>query len=262
MRIISDLRILSNNWQLLAVITMRELKVRYKQSILGVGWAILQPLSLMFIFTLVFSKFAKVPSQGVPYPIFAFSALLPWMFLATSLSFAVPSVINNSDLITKVHFPNEVFPIASVLAALVDFGVGMVIFMGMMFFYSIKITPKIIWFIPILLIQFVLIFGIALFVSAFGVKYRDIKHATSLVLQLWLYATPVAYPLGVVPESYQWIFRLNPMVPIIENYRKVLLFGVSPDFKAIITVFIFSLILISVAYIYFKKSEREFADII
>ena len=258
----ASLKSLYGHWELLWSITSRELRVRYKQSLLGASWAILQPLSLMLLFTLVFSKFAKVPSDGIPYPIFAYTALLPWTFFSTSISSASPSIVNNSGLLTKVRLPCEVFPLASILAAFVDFGIGLLVLFVMMLVYHVTLSLSALYIFPLLIIQLVLTLGFALFSSAINVAYRDVKYAVPLILQLWLFATPVAYPVSLVPLSYRWLYLLNPMAPVIDGYRKTLLLGSGPDFQFLMIAFIFSLVLVITAYIYFKNRERDFADIV
>ena len=186
--------------ELLISITLREIKVKYKQSILGMLWSILQPLLMMIVFTIVFSKFVRVPSDGIPYPIFSYSALLPWSFFVTSLSFASNSIINNAALINKIYFPREIFPISAILAAFVDFLIASVIFIVMLFLYQVSININIVYVIPILFIQIALTLGIAFFTSAVNVRFRDIKYAVPLFMQLWMYASPIIYPISVVPE--------------------------------------------------------------
>ena len=243
-------------------LTLREIKVRYKQTVFGVFWAILQPLSLMAIFTLVFSKFAKMPSDGIPYPIFSYSALLPWTFFATSLSFAIPSLVNNSNLVTKIYFPKEVLPISSVMAAMVDFSIASIIFLVMMFLYKVSITLNIFFVFPLLLVQIVFTLGVAMFASAVNIYYRDIRYALPLIIQLWMYSCPIIYPISVVPEKFRVFYMLNPMVPIIDGYRKVLLQGRPPDFQFLSIAATVSVVIFLFSYLYFKKVETKFADII
>jgi len=248
--------------ELLYSITIREIKVRYKQSILGILWAILQPLSLMAVFTIIFSKFAKIPSEGIPYPIFCYAALLPWTFFSTSLSFAIPSLVNNSDLINKIYFPREIFPISSVFAAFIDYAIASSIFFVMMIFYKVQITLGIFLIVIILPIQIILTLGIAFLFSSLNVYYRDVRYAIPLIIQIWMYASPVIYPITMIPEKYRILYMLNPMAGIIDGYRKIILHGVSPDWNYLLLSAGVAIILLTLSYKYFKKVEMVFADII
>lgn len=248
--------------ELLYSITLREIKIRYKQSVLGMAWAILQPLSMMAIFTVIFSRFAKIPSDGIPYPIFSYSALLPWTFFATSLSFAIPSVVNNSSLVTKIYFPREIFPCASVLAAFVDFGIASTIFALMIILYRVAMTLNVLFVIPIVLIQILFALGISFWASAVNVRYRDVKYALPFVVQLWMYATPIVYPISIIPERYRTVYMLNPMAGIIDSYRRVVLQGTQPDPYYLGTASLVAIILFFLSYRYFKNAEMTFADVI
>ena len=246
--------------ELLLNITKREIKVRYKQSIFGIFWAILQPLAMMIIFTIVFSRIAKIPSDGIPYPVFSYVALLPWTFFSTSLAFAIPSLVSNNNLLTKIYFPREIFPIASILAAFVDFCIAAVIFLAILIFYKVTLTLNAFYVIPILLVQVMLTLAVALFASAINVFYRDIKYALPFFIQLWMYLSPVIYPVSSVPDRFKSLYMLNPMAPIISGYRNILLKGISPDFYYLgISAFI-TVIMLFLSYKYFKKVEMSFAD--
>jgi len=228
---ISDLRTLVAYRELLWTWALRDIKVRYTQTVMGVAWAILQPFSMMVIFTVVFSLFMKVPTDGIPYPIFSYSALLPWSFFASSISFGVPSVVNNSNLVTKIYFPREVFPIAAVMASFADFLVAAVIFMGMMVFYRVAPSWALLTVPLTLIIQILLTLGVVLLASALNVFYRDVRFVIPLVTQLWMYATPIIYPVSIVPEWLRPAYSLNLMVGIIDAYRKTILAGQWPDFN-------------------------------
>jgi lipopolysaccharide transport system permease protein len=242
--------------------TVREIKVRYKQSLMGGAWAILQPLSLMAIFTVVFSLFARVPTEGVPYPLFSYTALLPWTFLATSISFAVPSLVNNMNLVTKAHFPREILPIAVVSAAFVDFLVASSLFVLMMAFYRVPLHWAVAWVPLLVLIQVVLILGVSLLGAAINVFFRDVRFIVPLGIQLWLYASPVIYPLSLVPPRYQTLYMLNPMAGIITSFRRVVLHGLQPEPRPLGIAVVLSVGLFVAAYWLFKKVEKQFADII
>ena len=248
--------------ELLCMIALREIKVRYKQSLLGAAWAVIQPLAMMLLFTLVFSKFAKVPSDGIPYPVFSYVALVPWTFTATSLGFAVSSVVGNASLIQKVHLPTEIFPLASVLAALVDFAVALVVVLAMFVVFRVSLSWSALLFFPVFLIQFVFTSALALLLSMVNVFYRDVRYAVPLVLQMWLFASPVGYPSTVVPEQYRAIYDLNPMAVTIESYRTVLLKGELPDFVALTVIGVGSVAALVACYVCFKRQERVFADVV
>ncbi len=252
-------------WQfreLLIALTIREIKVRYKQTLLGATWAVLQPFSLMIIFTLVFGLLLKISSEGIPYAIFAYSALVPWTFFATSLSFGSLSIVNNSNLVTKVYFPREILPIALLLATFLDFLIALIIFIVLMAIYEIPFTFNLIFLLPITLLLFVFTASLVIITSAINVIWRDIKFVIPLVVQLWMFVTPVIYPLSNVPEKLRVFYLLNPMAPIIDNFRKVSAFGKTPDWPSLFVATAVSLVVLIIGYIFFKNLERSFADII
>ena len=240
----------------------RDLKVRYKQSFLGSAWAILQPLSLMVVFSVIFTQFVKIPSDGVPYPVFSYAALLPWTFFAGSISLASQSLVQNMNLVTKIYFPREILPVSVVMAGLVDFLIGSIILIGMIFIYQIKIQITVLMLPAILLIQILLTFGIVLITSALNVFYRDIRFIIPLGLQLWMYATPIIYPITLVPERFRVLYMLNPMAGMIESYRLVLIYGMWPDWRIIGYLFLFSISIFCLGYVYFKRVEWKFPDLI
>lgn len=240
----------------------REIKIRYKQTSLGAAWAILQPLSLMVIFTLVFNVFLNVDSQGIPYPIFSFSALLPWTFFATSMSFGTLSIINNGSLVSKVYFPKEVLPLASIGAAFLDFLVSGIIFTGFMFWFKTPLTFQIFWVIPIILLLVVFASSMLLFLSALVVLWRDLKFIVPLVVQVWMYTTPIIYPASKVPENLRGLYMLNPMAVVIDSFRRVTIMGKPPVLHELGIAIVISVILFISGYAFFKVKEKVFADII
>ena len=248
--------------ELLWVWTVREVKIRYKQSLLGAAWAILQPLSLTAIFTVVFSFFARVPTDGAPYPIFAYAALLPWTLLSSGISFAVPSLVGNMPLVTKIYFPKEILPLASIGAALLDFAVALIVFVGMMAVYGVSPTGALAWIPVLLLVQVALMIGVSLLAAGVNVFYRDVRFVVPLALQLWMYGSPVIYPLSTVPERFRFLYMLNPMAGIIDGYRQVVLKGESPLNANLLVAASVSLLLCLLGYLVFKRMEPEFADII
>jgi lipopolysaccharide transport system permease protein len=249
--------------ELLWLITQREIKVRYKQSMLGALWAILQPFSLMVVFTVFFSWFARMQSDGIPYPLFSYVALLPWMFFSTSLSFAIPSLVSNSHIITRIYFPREIVPLASVLAAFLDFVIASGIFVVMLFYYRVELTRNVLYVIPLAVIQVAFTAGVCLLLSAFTVLYRDVRHMLPLLIQIWMFATPILYPASVVPEGWRtWYMALNPMAVIIEGYRRAAVQGLPPPLRYLALAATVSALLLWLGYKYFKHLEREFADMI
>ncbi len=247
---------------LLYRLTVREIQIRYKQSVLGIAWAVLQPLALMLMFTLIFSTLLNIPSDDIPYPIFAYSALLPWTFFSGSLTRAIPSLETNAPLIKKIYFPRELFPISSVLAAFVDFLIAAIVFIGMMFYFHVPFTVNMLYVVPILLIQIVFTLGICFFASAINVYYRDIRYALPLLIQLWMYASPIIYPISMVPERIKLFYLFNPMAGIIDSYRNVLVKGEPPHFFYLGVAAAGSVILFALCYLYFKRIEMTFADVV
>ncbi len=247
---------------LLLTLTVHRIKVRYKQSLLGIAWAILQPLSLMLIYTLIFSFIAKVQTDGVPYAIFAYAALLPWTFFSTSLGNATNSLVGHSELVTKVYFPREILPLSYVIAALCDFLIASTVMAGLMIYYKVSITVSALYAIPIILVLTMFIAASVLIFSATQVRFRDIGVAVPLLLQLWMFATPVVYPLSAVPLRFRAYYVINPMVGIIENFRRVVVQGVQPDFDTLLLSAAIAIVLLVGAYIYFKHVEATVADLV
>ncbi len=241
---------------------LREIRVRYKQSLLGVAWAILQPLAMMAIFTIVFSHFARVPTDGVPYPLFSYAALLPWTLLSTAITFGVPSLVNNLNLVVKTYFPREILPIGAVGASFFDFLIASSIFIFLLLYYRVELTWAVLWLPLILILQLVLIAGVSIAGSALLVLYRDMRFIVPLGLQIWLYLTPVIYPVTVVPEQYLPLYMLNPMAGIITAYRQVVLYGQSPTWTYLAISAVEAVLIFLFGYMTFKKLETSFADII
>ncbi len=248
--------------ELLWVFTLKEIKIRYKQTLLGVAWAILQPAALTVIFTIIFSLFLKVHTGGVPYPIFAYSALLPWTFFSTAVSFGALSVVNNGGLVTKIYFPKEVLPLSAIGAAFFDFLMASLIFILMMFIYKTPITVNILFVFILMPATLLLTTGISLFLSAINVLFRDIRFVVPLVLQVWLYLTPVIYSFEQVPQKYRVWVALNPLVGLVQGFRDVTILGKMPDFNLTVFSLIVSLAAFFFGYWFFKRKEKIFADVI
>ena len=248
--------------ELLFFLAWREIQVRYKQALLGAAWAVVQPLFTMLTFTFFFGHLAGIPSNGVPYPIFSFAALLPWMYFATTLSQSGNSLILNSNLITKVYFPRAFLPAASVLSNLLDFAIGAAVLVALLIYYGV--TPS--WsavLIPFFIFEMVvLVLGLSLLLAALNVRYRDIKYTIPFLTQLWLFVTPVIYPVSFVPPQYRGLLALNPMTGVVEGFRACLFSGVSIDWNLVGTSWLVTLAIFGFGMLYFRSTQREFADII
>jgi lipopolysaccharide transport system permease protein len=248
--------------ELLYFLTWRDIKVRYKQTALGAAWAIIQPVFMMVVFSLFFGRLAKVPSDGIPYPIFTFCALLPWQLFAHALTESSNSLVANERLITKVYFPRLVVPIAAVLGGLVDFAVAFVILLAMMLYYGIAPTWAIVTLPGFLLLAIMTALGVGLWLSALNVKYRDVRYTINFLIQVWLFATPVAYPSSIVPERWRPLYGLNPMAGVVEGFRWALLGKTKPD-AALLGVSIVAVVLILIGGLYyFRRMEQQFADVV
>lgn len=247
---------------LLYTLSMHRIKVRYKQSVLGIAWAVLQPLALMLIYTVIFSLIARMPSDGAPYAIFAYVALLPWTYFSTTLTNATNSLVSHSSLVAKVYFPREILPLTYVIAAFFDLLIASTVLAGLLIYYKVSLTLNALYVAPIILVLTVFITAMAFFFSATQVRFRDIGVGMSLLLQLWMFATPVVYPLSAVPQRLRPFYMVNPMVGLVENFRRVVLQGAPPDFQMLGISALISFILLPVAYIYFKRVESTVADII
>lgn len=248
--------------ELLFNLTRRTIRVRYKQSAFGIGWAILQPLTLVLIFVLIFSKLLKIPSDDIPYPLFVYSALLPWMLFGNSLVAATTSLEANAGLIRKIKLPREIFPLAGVLAGLVDFGIGLVIFFGMMMWYGVGINWALLWIGPILVVQVAFTLGLCLLLAPLNAYYRDVRVALPLMTQVWMYSTPIIYPLSTVPERLRMWYMLNPMAGVVDSWRSVLAEGVAPDMGYLGIAAAGAGVLLIVGYIVFKRIENTLADVL
>lgn len=245
-------------WQL----TFREIKARYKQSVLGYAWAILVPLLNLLVLSIVFSYVFKVPTGNIPYPIFLFVALVPWMFLTNAISAATGSVMANSSLITKVRLPREILPTAAVFAKLIDLILTALVLLIFLLIYQIKFEPSII-FVPIIfLVQLLLVLGFSLILSATNVFFRDIENVLGIFLTIWMYLTPVIYSASLIPENLKLLFYINPMTGVINAYRDTILYGKFPDWHSFLYSALFSIILFFTGLIYFRKRAKYFADVI
>lgn len=248
--------------ELLYFLTWRDVKVRYKQTALGASWAILQPFLTMVVFSLFFGRLADIPSEGVPYPIFAYTALLPWTFFATGMAMSSQSLVQSSNLITKVYFPRLTIPIATVFSSIVDFALAFLVLVGMMLFYGIAPTMNVIWLPVFLLLAFVTALGVGLWLSALNVQYRDVRYVIPFLVQFWLFATPIAYPSSLLNGIWRTIYGINPMVGVVEGFRWALLGTDSTPGPMMTMSGIAALLLLVSGAFYFKRMEKTFADVV
>jgi lipopolysaccharide transport system permease protein len=248
--------------ELLCFLIWRDIKLRYKQTELGIAWAIIQPCLTMLVFSLFFGKLAKVPSDGIPYPIFTYTALLPWIFFANGLAQSSNSLVGNSNLITKVYFPRLMIPISAVLSGAFDFALGFFVLIAMIFYYGISMTAAIVYLPLFLLLALIVALGAGLWFSALNVRYRDVRFIVPFIIQVWMFATPIAYSSSLVPGRWQVLYGLNPMVGVIEGFRWMLL-GVrtQPSSMIAVSTAVALAVLICGAY-YFRQVEKTFADVV
>ena len=247
---------------LLYFLVLRDIKVKYKQTVIGVGWAVIQPLFTMVVFTLFFGKLAKIPSDGIPYPIFSFAAIVPWGFFANGLSQASGSLVGGGGLIKRIYFPRLIIPIAAVLSGSVDFLLAFAILLVMMAYFGITPTVAVVWVPMLLLLAVVTSLGVGLWLSALNAQFRDIRYAVGFVVQIWLYCTPIAYPSSLLPEKWQVIYGLNPMAGVVEGFRWALLgTDTVPGPMLIVSASVSFTLLVTGGY-YFRRMEKNFADVI
>ena len=234
----------------------RDIKARYKQTALGVAWSLIQPLSMMIVFTLVFSIFARVPSDGIPYPVFAYSALIFWTFFSNTVSLGTVAMVSNGVLIRKIYFPRETLLVSVILSGLLDLTVASLLFIGMLLYYKVALTLTALWVFPLLLLQITLAFGMTSLTSAAHVNFRDIGHGLPLLLQLWMYATPVIYPASIVPSQYRWLLALNPMTAVIDGFRWSVLGLAFPSASVLAGSIGVTLGFVVPGVFFFRRSER------
>ena len=251
-----------NYRELLYFLVWRDVKVRYKQTALGAAWAILQPFMTMVVFSVFFGRLAKIPSDGIPYPVFAFTALLPWQLFAYALAESSNSLVSSQNLITKVYFPRLVIPIAGVLAGLVDFTIAFVVLLGLMWYFGIVPTAAVALLPLFVLLAIVTALAVGLWLSALNVKYRDVRYTIPFLTQFWMFATPVAYPSSLVPERWRALLGLNPMAGVVEGFRWALLGKAHWPGPLLIVSIAAVVVLLIGGLMYFRKTEATFADIV
>jgi lipopolysaccharide transport system permease protein len=248
--------------ELLYFLVWRDIKVRYKQTILGAAWAIIQPFFSMVVFSLFFGKLARMPSDGIPYPIFAYAGLVPWTFFANGLSQSANSLVDSANLIRKIYFPRLTIPIANVLAGLVDFFLAFLVLLGMMAFYRIYPTERLIWLPLFLLLALITALAVGLWLSVLNVEYRDVRYTVPFITQFWMFATPIVYPSSLLNEPWRTIYGLNPMVGVVEGFRWALLGTKTAPGPTIMVSAGASLLLLVGGAFYFRRMEKTFADVV
>jgi lipopolysaccharide transport system permease protein len=249
-------------WELLFALVWRDLQVRYRQAFVGAGWAIVQPIFVMVVFTLVFGRFAKIPSDGIPYPVFSFVGLLPWMYFSESLGRGSTGLVAHGDLIRKVYFPRLIIPIASAIVPVVDFCLSFVVLLSMLAWYGIMPTWHVVFLPLFLLIAMMLSLAVGLWLGPTNVRFRDIQHTVPLLIQVWMYCSPIIYPVSMVPERWKLLYSLNPMVGVIEGFRWALLDKANPDFRVMAVSLSCVLLILIGGLLYFKRMEKTFGDVI
>jgi lipopolysaccharide transport system permease protein len=248
--------------ELLYFLTWRDIKVRYKQTVLGAAWAILQPFFTMVVFSLFFGKLAGVPSDGIPYPIFSYAALVPWQFFANGLTASSTSLVASANLIKKIYFPRLVVPISSVLSGAVDFALAFVVLLGMMLFYGVAPTWAILWLPLLLLLALVTSLGVGLWLTAMNVQFRDVRYAVPFLVQAWMFATPIAYPSSLLDEPWRTLYGINPMVGVVEGFRWALLGTETAPGPIIFVSAVVAVGLLVGGAFYFRRMEKTFADVV
>lgn len=245
--------------ELLYFLMWRDVKVRYKQTVLGAAWAVIQPLVTMIIFTYFFGRLARVPTEGVPYPIFFYTGLLLWTFFSNAIMSGANSLVSNTNLITKVYFPRLIIPSAAVAAGLIDFAIASVLLIGMLVYYGFKMTWGYLMLLPLILLTTLFALGVAVWLSALNVKYRDVRYALPFAIQVWLFVSPIIYPSSLVPAEWRWVMVLNPLTGIIECFRALLL-GREVYWSALVYSSVFTVILLIYSAYAFRRMERSFAE--
>lgn len=248
--------------ELLVFLTWRDIKIRYKQTALGAAWAIIQPFMTMVVFSVFFGRLAGVPSDGLPYPVFTYTALVPWMFFANALTQAGNSLVAQEHIITKVYFPRLLVPAAAVLAGLLDFAISFVVLVGLMFFYGIVPTAAILTIPLFILLAAIASLGFGIWFSALNVEFRDVRYAIPFLVQFWLFATPIAYPSSIVPVAWRVVYGLNPMTGVVEGFRWALLGQAPPPAGLLLASTVVALVVGLGGLFYFKRMEQSFADIV
>jgi lipopolysaccharide transport system permease protein len=257
-----DLREVWESRELLYFLTWRDIKVRYKQTVLGAAWAVIQPFLTMVVFSIFFGRLGRIPSDGIPYPIFSYSALVPWTFFAAGVAQSANSVVGNANLIRKVYFPRLAIPLAAVASEGVDFAIAFVVLLGMMLYFGIMPTATIAWLPPLVLLSAATSLGVGLWLAALNVQFRDVRYVVPFVIQFWMFATPIVYPSSLLGEKWRAIYAINPMVGAIEGFRWALLGTATAPGPMIAASSSAALAILFSGAFYFRRVEKEFADLV
>jgi len=249
-------------WELLYFFVWRDIKVRYKQTVIGAAWAIIQPFMTMVVFSLFFGKMAKISSEGLPYPVFYYSALLPWTYFASSLRKSVEIIVQNQSVIRKVYFPRLILPISSVISPLVDFAIAFPVLIGIMIYYGFGLSIKILMLPLFILLAMLTALSVGIWLCGLNAIYRDVRHAVPFMIQLWMFASPVVYPASIVPEKWRLLFGLNPMVGVIEGFRWMLVGKGTPPNAMLAISALAVLILLITGTMYFRRMESTIVDMV
>lgn len=260
--IAEHLRRLSEYRDLLLTLSIHRINVRYRQTVVGIAWAILQPLVLMVVFALVFSRLGQMSSEGMPYALFAYAALLPWTFFSTAVMTATGSLVNHTQLITKVYFPREILPLTYVVVALFDFALGLIALAALMAWFDVAITSAVLLILPLVGLMAAWALAVSLITSAVQVRWRDIGVAMPVIVQIGLFVSPVIYPLSAVPDAWRALYLLNPMAGIIQSFRDVLLRGSRPEATPLVFAIAVTAVVLPLAYLFFKRAEATMADVV
>jgi lipopolysaccharide transport system permease protein len=247
--------------ELLFFLTWRDVKVRYKQTALGAAWALIQPFFAMVIFSLFFGRLARIPSDGVPYPVFAYAALVPWTFFANGLTHSANSLVVSANLLRKVYFPRLIVPMATVLSETVDLAIAFLLMIALLLFYDVRLTPNLLWLPVFVALALCTALGTGFWLSALNVQYRDVRYVVPFLTQFWLFATPIAYPSSMLQEPWRTLYGLNPMAGVVEGFRWALLGTAAPGPMVPVSAAVSLLLLIGGAF-YFRRMERSFADVV
>jgi lipopolysaccharide transport system permease protein len=248
--------------ELMYFLTWRDIKIRYKQTALGVAWAVLQPMLTMLVFTIFFGRLAKIPSDGIPYHLFALAGLAPWSFFANGLNQSANSLVTSANMIKKVYFPRLIIPLAAVCSGLIDFVIAIGLVLIMVVYRGVPLTANLIYLPPFLLLAFVTSLGVGLWLSALNVEYRDVRYVVPFLIQFWMYATPIAYPASLVPYPWRTFYGLNPMVGVVEGFRWVLVGAKTQPGPMVVVSAVAAIVLLVTGALYFRRMEKTFADVV
>ncbi len=257
-----DIKELIQYRDLFVFLVIRDIKVKYKQTVLGGLWAVIQPFFLMVVFTLFFGKLAKIPSDGIPYPIFNFTAMIAWTYFSGAINTSSNSIVGSGSLISKVYFPRIIIPLTSVIAGLLDFSLAFIVLIGMMLYYNMYPSLLILALPGLIILMMLIASGVGMLLAALNAKYRDIRYTIPFLVQFWMFATPIVYPASMIPEKYRMIYALNPMTGVIEGFRSVLLGRTAFPIEMVLMSAVISLGVFILGLTYFKQVERYFADVI